>query len=123
MQVPVGSSCSSPRKDFQRCIASCSSVTVVPHQALICIFKKASHFPKEKRIHLYKHCIPPTKTATAHVGLAQATHSQQLKMAQKTEAITKTKGFLAALMANQKFKKKNSNECKMVFGKFYASKV
>lgn len=43
-------------------------------------------------------------------------------MAQKIEAITKTKGFLAVLTTNQKFKK-TSNEHKMVFGKFYALKM
>lgn len=66
---------------LQRFLLHCDS-RLIPHQAVICIFKKASLFPQERRIHLYKHCVPPTVTAIAHVSLTQA-----LKMTQKKKKI------------------------------------
>lgn len=48
MRVPVGSWCSSPGKDSERCSASCSSVTLVWFliRLWFAFFKKPSHFPE-----------------------------------------------------------------------------
>lgn len=63
MRVPVGSSCSSPGKDSERCSASCSSVTLVWFliRLWFAFFKKPSHFPEggarsSIQIHQTPHC-------------------------------------------------------------------